>query len=408
MKTVAIGIDGVPYDMIKGFAKDGVMPCFAELIDQYEFRKMESAIPEISSVSWSSIITGDNPGEHGIYGFTDFLPGTYNLSFPNFNNLKTKPYWEKDGKRHVVINVPMTYPAKPLNGFMVSGFVAPDLEKAVYPPEYLSKLQELDYRTDVDASKAKKSESLFLTELNEALENRIKTYQHFWQEPWQTFTLVFTGSDRLEHVLWNAYEDKEHEFHEDFLNYFRRVDEVIGEISSSLSEEDQLVLMSDHGMERVDKEVNINHELEQQDFLSFEDSKKLKNISQKTQAFALDPSRIYINKKDSFSRGKINEKEAEEISDSLFSFFKKQEYVKKVFRKKEIYHGKEINNSPDIILLPRDHYNFRARMADGLYSQPALSGHHTQDDAFLLVKNGIPKENPKVEDVSDFILGEKR
>lgn len=41
------------------------------------FRQRGSSIPEVSSVAWSSIITGVNPGEHGIFGFTDLAPETY-------------------------------------------------------------------------------------------------------------------------------------------------------------------------------------------------------------------------------------------------------------------------------------------------------------------------------------------
>ena len=72
-----------------------IMPNFKELQKNGQFQKMESSIPEISSVSWSSIITGKNPGEHGIFGFTDMIPNSYTISFPNYNNLKEKPFWQK-------------------------------------------------------------------------------------------------------------------------------------------------------------------------------------------------------------------------------------------------------------------------------------------------------------------------
>ena len=67
-KTVIVGLDGVPFDMLKTLAQDGIMPNAQRLIGQGSFRAMRSSIPEISSVAWSSIITGCNPGEHGIFG----------------------------------------------------------------------------------------------------------------------------------------------------------------------------------------------------------------------------------------------------------------------------------------------------------------------------------------------------
>ena len=53
-KTVIIGLDGVPFAMLAGFAKTGVMPNTAEIISKGIFKQMHSSIPEISSVAWSS------------------------------------------------------------------------------------------------------------------------------------------------------------------------------------------------------------------------------------------------------------------------------------------------------------------------------------------------------------------
>jgi predicted AlkP superfamily phosphohydrolase/phosphomutase len=105
-KTVIIGLDGVPFGMIKDFAETGVMPNTAELISQGIFKKMHSSIPEVSSVAWSSIITGNNPGEHGIFGFMDLLPDSYKMRFPNFSDLKAPPFWDQWEGKSVIINVP--------------------------------------------------------------------------------------------------------------------------------------------------------------------------------------------------------------------------------------------------------------------------------------------------------------
>jgi len=161
-KRVIIGIDGVPFRILDELSDQGVMRNFKNLKREGVFKKMESSLPEISSVSWSSIITGKNPGEHGIYGFTDILPGTYTMSFPNYKNLKEKPFWEKEkDKKHVIINVPATYPPNKINGFIVSGFVSLDIKKSVQPEIYLNMLEEMDYKIDVDSKKAHKSISMF-------------------------------------------------------------------------------------------------------------------------------------------------------------------------------------------------------------------------------------------------------
>ncbi len=57
-KNVLIGLDGVPYGMIEEFTSNGVMPETKKIVENGTFEKMKSTVPEISSVSWSSAITG--------------------------------------------------------------------------------------------------------------------------------------------------------------------------------------------------------------------------------------------------------------------------------------------------------------------------------------------------------------
>ena len=312
-KTVIIGLDGVPFGLLKNLAETGIMPNTAKLIANGTFKKMSSSIPEISSVAWSSIITGTNPGEHGIFGFTDFAPGTYQFSFPNFSNLKKPPFWTKIAGKSVIINVPSTYPVKEMNGIHISGFVSIHPEKSTYPSSLLPKLKELNYRIDVDSAKAHKSLELFLVDLEQTLKARIKTYRYLWEKDWQTFILVFTGTDRLMHFLWNAYEDKEHQHHQDFLDHFHQIDEVIGEINNKMSNGDSLIMLSDHGFEGLDKEVYINYFLKKEGFLKLEDTDEPTgtDIDYPTKAFALDPARIYLNLKDRYPRGSVRAEDKE-------------------------------------------------------------------------------------------------
>ena len=165
-KTIIIGLDGVPFGMLKGFAEAGVMPNAAKIIQDGFFTEMFSTVPEISSVAWSSIITGANPAEHGIFGFIDLHPNSYDMKFPNFNDLKAGPFWNQGNSGSVIVNVPSTYPVRQLNGVHISGFVSIDFEKSVYPKSLQPKLKDLDYRLDVDAQKAHSSIELFLEDLD--------------------------------------------------------------------------------------------------------------------------------------------------------------------------------------------------------------------------------------------------
>ena len=422
-RTVIIGIDGVPFGLLDDLAEKGVMPNFAALKDEDEgvFIPMKSSIPDISSVSWSSVITGKNPGEHGIYGFTELIKGTYTISFPNFRNLKTPAFWQtREDKSYVILNVPSTYPAKELNGVHIAGFVSPDLERAVYPPSYLDTLRDMNYRVDVDSGYAHKSMRLFLSDLFKTNAIRIKAYRYFWDKfDWDVFMLVFTGSDRLEHFLWHAYEDENHEYHDKFLQYFKEVDIAIGEIAASINEAHQLIMLSDHGMELIKTNVNVNSYLASEGFLVLPDKPKpgerYKNIREGTEAFALDPARICLNREGKYPNGSVKRSEEEDIIASLISAFEDLKYngekvIKRVYRKEEIYHGEQFEHAPDLVLLSNPGFNLKGNIsAENVFEEPdIIIGKHTYEDAFLYVRHNkdLVPDKPTVEDVRKIIEAE--
>ena len=388
------------------------MPNCKALIENGVFRQMESSIPEISSVAWSSIITGANPAEHGIFGFTAFPEGTYRLSFPNFSNLQSPPFWNSGNSQSVIINVPSTYPAAPLKGVLVAGFVALDLRRATYPSSLIPRLEEMGYQIDVDSGKAHQSIDLFLRDLEKTLQSRIALYRYLWdKERWDTFMFVFTGTDRLSHFLWDAYEDNAHIYHSSFLEHFRKIDEVIGEIFSGIGEGDSLMLLSDHGFERLEEEVNINFFLQKEGYLKLIPGSpgNISDIDCETKAFALDPARIYLNCKGKYPRGSVEEKDIQSVLQDLESAFSSLErngrkIIRRICRKEEIYRGSFLEQAPDLVLLSHEGFNLKANIkARELFSKGIFTGKHTQDDAFLLVKdrandNFIP-QNPSVFDV---------
>ncbi len=411
-RLVIFGIDGVPFDLMKRLSDEGIMPNFKRIREDGVFRKMRSSLPEISSVSWSTIFTGKNPGEHGIFGFTELIPGTYSICFTNFHKLKAKPFWHEEPERkHILINIPSTYPASPLNGKMVSGFISPDLERSVYPDDLVDTLHEMHYETDVDAMKGYDSKSAFMAEVFEIHEKRVRLMDHLWNgADWDTFFFVVTGSDRVGHFLYSAIEEQDHDHHDDVMRYFTAVDDSIGGVLERLTPEDHMVLLSDHGMERVYRNVNLNTLLEEKGFLILdgEDRDRYNRIEPGTKAFALDPSRIYLNRKERYPNGM--DMDEEQVLTELIEMFDSLEYegmkvIRSIHRRDEIYHGPCIEDAPDLVLLANTGFSLRGSIGKDVVfePEPMLTGKHTWDDAFLLVKGAdnedlVPAE-PGVEDV---------
>lgn len=413
MRNIILGIDGIPFELIDHLSNKGVMPNFKDLKKKYTFKLMKSSIPAISSISWSSIITGKNPGEHGIFGFTEIIKNTYSLSFPNFNTLKSQPFWHQfPNRKSIIVNVPATYPAKKLNGIHIAGFVALDINNAVYPDKYISELKNFKYEIDVDSKLAhQQSKDIFIDELFRVLKIRKKVFNFFWNEiKWDFFMPVVTGSDRICHFLWNAYEDEKNQYHHKVLAYFSEIDKIIGEIQNKLNDDDRFIILSDHGMELIDINVNLNTFLEQEGFILLND--KLKNynrIMKGSKAFVLDPGRIYLNLKGKFPNGTVEEKNKKDVIEELkllFSElrFKNQKVIKNIYEKEEIYSGKMIDNAPDLVIIENKGYNLKTALEkkEIFEEDKIFSGKHNQD-SFILLNRDIDFDIPKVEDVIKFL-----
>jgi len=417
-RAIIIGLDGVPHSLVTRFASDGTMPNLAKILRDGVLRRMESSIPDISCVAWSTVITGRNPGEHGIYGFTTLSPGTYEFPFPTFDDVKARPFWEEmPERRAAVINVPATYPARPLNGVLVSGFVAVDLEKAVYPKELVLELRRLGSRIDVDAMKGHSDMGAFLRDLEEETESKIRAYRFLWEkERWDVFFFAFTGTDRLSHFLFEAFENERHARAGEFRAHFRRIDEALGEIYGRIAEDDLFIILSDHGFGAIEREVNINWFLRERGFLNVVNPTpdSFKGVGEGSRAFAMDPARIYLHMSGKYPRGCVREGDRKRIIEDLEGAFRElavdgRPVVRRICRKEELYSGPCLDASPALVILPHRGFDLKSRLtATQLVSKGVFTGTHTQDDAFLFVRSrSIPESSipstPWVGDVRGLI-----
>src|SRR3972149_5713771 len=128
-RVVFLGLDGTPYTLLTRLVREGQRPNVAKLLAEGSLAPMHSVHPPVSSVAWSSFMTGSNPAKHGIFGFVDRIPHTYDVYYPNSSHVMSTPIWNilrNYNKRSIVINVPSTYPASEMNGILIAGFVAID------------------------------------------------------------------------------------------------------------------------------------------------------------------------------------------------------------------------------------------------------------------------------------------
>lgn len=412
-KFMVIGIDGVPYELLKDFARSGVMPHTQRLIETYGLTRTRAPLPEVSSVSWTSFMTGMNPGQHGVYGFMELNPDNYGYTFPSFPQLPVKTVWEtleERKKRSVIINLPGTYPARPMKGALVSGFVALELARAVYPPSLLKQLQAMDYRVDVDTQTGKDEKAFFLEELEQTLRVRYDLYNVLAKkEKWDLLFFIITGTDRLHHFFFDAVTDTQSPYYNAFRNYYRMVDTVIGDVTATMEKKGiPFIILSDHGFVKIKQEVYLSQYLREWGYLDIGDAtpRKLKNMTPKTRAFALDPSRLYLHMEGKYQRGRVTQAESEPLRRELKNRFTDlqingEKVIREVFFKEEIYHGDHLDTAPDLVLLSHHGFDLKAGVTKDIhFGKTFFEGMHSQDNAVLIDSFGFDlDQHPWIYDI---------
>jgi predicted AlkP superfamily phosphohydrolase/phosphomutase len=421
-RVCCIGLDGTPFSLLQRMLADGIMPNLAALVREGTLRRTTSVYPWVSSVAWTTIQTGVNPAKHGIYGFVDRDPQTLKTYIPLANRIRTPSVWDRlgqAGKQVIVLNVPVTYPSTPVNGVLVSGFLAPTLnERAVYPATLLPTLQELGYRIDSDPVLARQDRDQALDDLRDALDKRTRTFLHLLDhEPWDLFLGVIMETDRLHHFFFEPMEQGDPVYAPAFFEVYRRIDNFLGQIRGRLGSADVLMLMSDHGFCSIRQEVYYNHWLADAGYLKLDGptARKLEQLCPDAIAYSLDPGRIFVNLKGRERDGRVTpgaeyERVRDEIAaaaETLTEPSSGERLVRRAYRREELYSGPYLEAAADIILAPENGYDPKGALVKEVFTHkdPMMVGMHTYDDAFLYVgQGGLPHRTPSILDITPTIL----
>jgi predicted AlkP superfamily phosphohydrolase/phosphomutase len=401
-RVCVVGLDGVPIGLLRRLTDEGVMPRTAAIIGRGGPRSLRASLPPVSSVSWTCFMTGANPAEHGIFGFTDVAADSYQLRFPTFADVRTPTMWDRLGERKLrccVINQPSTYPARQLPGALISGFVALQLEKSVWPKEHLPALRRMGYRIDVDTKDAREDPDGLLDDLVATHQTRREAVRYFWErEQWDYFQAVVTGTDRLHHFLWNAVVEADHRLHGRSMRYYQALDSMIGEQWDRFHkgrpagrEGEGFMLLSDHGFTGVRFDVRLNAWLREQGYLAYakDAPTSVGDIAPKTRAFCLDPGRIYINARGRFTQGGVQPSDAPALRDEIATKLRALTHngkpvIRRVFAREEAFHGPLLDQSPDLVAISHDGFDLKGTTRGHEVLAPThFQGMHTWDDAFV-------------------------
>lgn len=278
-KTLVIGMDGAPYPLIKKWAESGDLPHLARLIDRGSFGVLRSTMPVHSPTAWASFLTGLNPGQHGVFDFVRREKDSYELKVVRADQIAGASLWRllsEHGRKVGVMNVPMTYPPEPVNGFLLSGLGTPDYVGYSYPPQLSDELNEQGYRVNKKFFFTPDRQDAWLDDIHAITDVRGKTAVRLMQErPWDFFMVVFRNSDEICHFYWHHMDetDPRHDpaapsrYRTAIFDLYKKIDGWIGEIVEAAGPDSNVVVMSDHGAGPLYKDVFLNEWLIEQGLL---------------------------------------------------------------------------------------------------------------------------------------------
>lgn len=278
IRTLIIGLDGATYDLLDPLVEEGIMPNLGRIMKDGARGVLRSTIHPLTPPAWTTMTTGRTPGNHGVFDFIrvdrDGTKPSYTLA--TSSDVMVPTIWQiasREGLRATTLNFPVTFPAKPIEGVVIPGYVPWSyLGRAIHPRPVFKMLKEKGVFKASEMSTDWQHERKAVQGLSEnQLEDWVNfhiTRENRWfdilmtlmeEEPSELTAVLFDGTDRIQHLCYHLI-DRETRGDYDTpdaiktrdlaLQYYRNVDGYIQQMIDKAGPDAQVFIVSDHGFTR--------------------------------------------------------------------------------------------------------------------------------------------------------------
>jgi predicted AlkP superfamily phosphohydrolase/phosphomutase len=294
-RVLIMAINGAEWDILRPLLIRGELPNLKHVIENGVYGKLRTISAPNCPKVFTTFFTSVPPETSGITGFV--VGG----QTANTNMLKSEPIWSILSKHGVTVgmaNVPATFPAMPVNGYMISGMLtrgkgcedgimcSPKLSEveggdAVYPKGMIPELESNVGDFLIDCSRMPNKEDLegkeasvvkaWLDGVQKTREQQNKLFLYLLKNHPTDFTMFDQScEDRVGHWLYPiqpynvGYSAKVNSVRVDaFPDQYRAFDKVLGSILPFVDANTTLFIISDHGIKPLrefgDEHANHSH-----------------------------------------------------------------------------------------------------------------------------------------------------
>ena len=403
-RVSVLGLDGLCWWFLNKLFEKGAMPYTKRVVYKAYNYILEAAFPPMTYPSWTSIMTGVNPGKHGIFNFT-YVDRSYrpSLIFKLFHALhlehpRIHEILAMMGKRSLVINAIPGYPIIPMNRlYVINSAFTP---KIMYYPDCMR-----SYAIKLRASEKKKKENLDMAIKNVMdylgiVEDTIDKFS------WDLYWIMLHYPDEMIHKFPTALLRMDLSV----IKIFKLIDKIV-ELLASRS--DALIIVSDHGFSKFSLAVSINDILLEHGLIEVRPPRSKVNAFktkasitvtkyvEKIPVFARILWAIYAHLRAKFnvqvSYGKIDYEKSlaymakaqfygihlnkRDIATKVKEILKQYKGIKWVKTPKEVYKGPYISRAPDLLVMPDFDKGYKlasAKIHGAKYIAVDDYGHHPE------------------------------
>ncbi|HQL95927.1 MAG TPA: alkaline phosphatase family protein [Candidatus Hydrogenedentes bacterium] len=283
-RVLLLGLDGADPALCRRWMDDGVLPNLRALAAAGALLPLESVTPPATFPAWTTCVTGVNPGRHGVFDFTEMVPGRYAVRFVNGSFRRAPAVWDvlsRAGRRVVVAGVPATWPPEPVNGLMLSGFDSPVATSVdasfVYPRARAAEAAGWRFADFQEGHIGPGWHAEALRRLLRGIEAKERILLNWARtEPWDFFMAVFGESDTVSHHFWMFHDPQSprypgpNPFSDAIRDVYARLDAAVGRLVDAAGPDTLVMVVSDHGFTGAGTTVvHLNNRLAEMGLLRY-------------------------------------------------------------------------------------------------------------------------------------------
>lgn len=445
-RTLFIGLDGCTFTVLDQLTQDlpgeGItMPFLKSLMERGVRAKLRSTPNPLTPPAWCSIMTGRNPGEHGVFDFirAEDKGGEVFWTLYDARDIDAETIWSICSRRNrsvAALNFPLTAPApEDLKGSIVPGFIpAKHLRRNTHPRELFERIKTeipgfdpKELAWDFDKEK-QAMESLSADETAQWVRYHLPREEQWFRvaefilrkDAPELMAVMFDGTDKIQHQAWPWLDrsllpaqpqDHDRLMRQVCLEYFRNLDGYIEKLVTMAGPHTQVFFASDHGFTASTFVLRINTFLAEKGYLAWaqndgsdmaarRENADFANLDwSKTTAYCRTPSSngIHIRVAEKPGDPGIAPDDYEAFRDRLIADLlglrdprSGEPVIVDVLKREDWFPGTHMERACDLTLVLRDHgfvsiKNYTPAVVD----RPHAAGTHHPDGIFMAVGPGI-------------------